>query len=116
AVAALGQLRDPKVPLLLLAGSKSYGPNLRGLVIDALLRRDAWAKTLLDAVEKKDVLAGDLDAPRRQRFLQHKDAGLRARAVKLFAGAVNPDRQKVIDAYQGVLKIQGDSMRGALVF
>lgn len=116
AVASLAQLRDPSVPALLLAGWKGYGPMLRVLVIDALLRRDAWTKALLNALEKKDVLAGDFDAPRRQRLVQHKDAAIRKRAATLFAGAINPDRQKVIDAYQGVLKLKGDPARGAMVF
>jgi putative membrane-bound dehydrogenase-like protein len=116
AVAALGRLRDPKVPELLVRGWKGYTPALRGQVLDMLFRRDAWTRVLLDTIEHKQISTAELDAPRRQRLLGHKDAGIRQRATKLFADAVNPDRQKVLDAFQAALKLSGDAQRGAQVF
>src|SRR5262249_51222050 len=53
---------------------------------------------------------------RRQRLLQHKSTAVRERAAKLLAGAVDPDRQKVIDAYQSALTLKGESSRGLGVF
>ena len=41
---------------------------------------------------------------------------MRERAAKLFAGAVNPDRQKVIDAYRSVVSLKGDRARGLQIF
>jgi putative membrane-bound dehydrogenase-like protein len=116
AVTALGKLRDPKVPEVLLAGWRGYGPAMRGNILDVLLRRDDWVKIVLTAMEKKEVAAGEIDTPRRQRLLEHKVADIRQRAVKLFGETVNADRQKVIDAYQPVIKMQGDAQRGAQVF
>jgi putative membrane-bound dehydrogenase-like protein len=116
AVAALGRLRNDRVPEVLLRGWKGYGPGLRGQALDVLLRRDDWSKAVLDAVERKQVLPFEIDAPRRQRLLEHRDAGVRGRAGKLFAGAVAPDRQKVIDAYQEALTLKGDAARGKAVF
>ena len=43
-------------------------------------------------------------------------AAIRERAAKLLAGAVNPDRQRVIDTYQSVLTLKGDSKRGLQIF
>lgn len=116
AVAALGKLRDPSIPALLIRGWKGYGPAMRTAVLDTLFRRDDWLKATLAALEKKDIPPGELDAVRRQRLVEHKDAEVRRRAAKLFADAVNSDRQKVIDAFQPVLKMTGDPMRGAQVF
>ena len=67
-------------------------------------------------MEKKDLPALEIDAARRQRLLDHKDPAIKQRAVKVFAGAINPDRQKVIDAYEPVLKLPGDATRGLQVF
>ncbi|HLJ92515.1 MAG TPA: PVC-type heme-binding CxxCH protein [Gemmataceae bacterium] len=115
-VAGLGHLRDPGVPQLLLRGWKGYSPALRSHVLDVLLARPDWVTALLDAVDRKQVLAFEIDAARRQRLLQHRTVDVRARAAKLLAGAVDPDRQKVIDAYQSVLSLKGNEARGRQIF
>jgi putative membrane-bound dehydrogenase-like protein len=116
AVASLAQLREPKVAELLLRGWKGYGPALRGQVLDLLLSRADRLPALLDALERKQILSFEIDAARRQRLLQYKTAVVRERAAKLLAGTINPDRQKVIDAYQSVLSLKGDSSHGLQIF
>ncbi|MFL5240768.1 MAG: PVC-type heme-binding CxxCH protein [Gemmataceae bacterium] len=116
AIAALGRLRDARVPELLLAGWKGYGPAQRSQTLDVLFRRDEWAAAALEAIEAKRIVAAELDAARRQCLLQHKSAAVRQRAAKLFAAAIDPDRQKVVDAYQCVVNLQGDPRRGTEVF
>jgi putative membrane-bound dehydrogenase-like protein len=115
-IASLGHLREPVVPELLLRGWKGYGPALRAQVLDALMIREDRLKALLDALEHKQILSFEIDAARRQRLLQHKNAGIRERATRLLAGAINSDRQKVIDAYQSVITVNGDSRRGLEIF
>jgi putative membrane-bound dehydrogenase-like protein len=116
AIAELGRLRDPQVPELLLRGWKSYGPGRRGHALDVLLARGDWTRAVLDAVQGKKVLPFEIDAARRQRLLESKDAAVRKRAATLLVGAVNPDRQKVVDSYRGALKLKGDPARGQAVF
>jgi putative membrane-bound dehydrogenase-like protein len=116
AVNALSHLSDANLPKLLLEGWKAYGPALRSQVLDVLFRRQEWVKAVLDAIEKKDILAIEIDAARRQRLLQQKNAELRKRAESLFAGVVNPDREKVVESYRPVLTTKGDPKRGAQVF
>lgn len=116
AVSALGRLADANVPELLLQGWRGYGPALRGQVLDELLRREAWVSAVLDAIERKDILAVDIDAGRRLRLFQQKNTALRERAAKLFAGTVNPDREKVVQSYRPVLNLKGDAKRGTQVF
>jgi putative heme-binding domain-containing protein len=117
AVAGLGRLRDAAVPELLLRGWRGYGPGRRTQVLEVLSRRDEWLRATLDAVEKKRVPAAEIDAVRRQRLLDHKDRAVRERAARAFAGATNPDRQKVIDGYAPeIAKLTGDVDRGQKVF
>ncbi len=116
AVATLGKIPDVNLPELVLQGWKGYGPALRALVLDELLRRREWVKALLDSIEHKDILPIDIDPARRQRLLQQKNPELRDRAARLFASVVNPDREKVVESYYSVLSTKGDPANGAKLF
>jgi putative heme-binding domain-containing protein len=116
AVEALARLNDPGVPALLLRGWKGHSPGLRAQVLDVLLLRAERVGALLKALEAKRVLPQDLDAARRQRLLGHKDRLVRARAAKVLAGAVDADRQKVVDRYLPALKLKGDPAKGKALF
>jgi putative membrane-bound dehydrogenase-like protein len=116
AVTALGHLRDPYVPELLLRGWKGYGPAMRVQVLDVMLARPQWTGNLLDAIDHKQVLPFEVDAARRQRLLDSRTAEVRQCAAKLFAGAVNTDRLKVIAAYRPALELRGEAARGVKVF
>jgi putative membrane-bound dehydrogenase-like protein len=116
AVAALGRLRDADVPARLLRGWKAHGPGLRAQVLEVLFRRDDWRRAALEAMERQELPPAEVDAARRQQLLTSRDASVRARAEKLFGGTVNPDRQKVIDAYREVLTMTGDARRGGPLF
>lgn len=112
AVATLGRAKEPKTLQVLLDGWKSYSPTLRAAVLDVLLARDEGTNLLLAAMEKKDVAPGDFDLVRRQRLQQHRTASIRDKARKLFTETIDADRRKVLDAYQKVLTLKGDSGRG----
>jgi putative membrane-bound dehydrogenase-like protein len=116
AAAALARMPDPASVTALLAGWDGYTPALKSQILDHLLSRPGGTMVLLGALERKAVPAAQLDAARRQRLLAHKDAAIRKRAAMLFAATINPDRQKVIDAYQDVLKLNGDAAHGRAVF
>src|SRR5262249_55195951 len=85
-------------------------------VLDVLLAREEWLQAALDAIERKEIAAAEIDAVRRQRLLDHKVEAVRQRVAKLFAGAIAPDRQKVVDEYQPALKLTGDPARGLQAF
>jgi putative heme-binding domain-containing protein len=116
AVATLGRLRTAGVPGLLLRGWKGYGPARRSQVLDALLSRPTWTDALLTAVEKKQVQPSEVDAARRQRLLDSKNAQVRGRAARAFAGGIDADRQKVIDSYREVLTLKGNPAHGKVLF
>jgi len=62
-------------------------------------------------------LAGDLDFSRRQRLLNHPSAKVKAAAKATLAqGAVNADRQKVIDGYRQALTLRGEAAHGEALF
>lgn len=116
AVAALARSDSAETPAILLSSWKGFSPSVRVAVLDALISRDTWLKGVLDALEKKQILAIEVDAASRQRLLAHSSPAIRERASKLLAGGIDADRQKVIDAYRPALTKAGDKDRGKAVF
>jgi putative membrane-bound dehydrogenase-like protein len=115
-VMALSKLDEPRVPTILLGGWKGYSANLRGQVLDVLLRREAAIVALLDEIESGRVAATEIDASRRQRLLEYRDQKIHARVEKLLATAVTSSRQAVVDEYRAALAVTGDAGRGKAVF
>lgn len=116
ALETLARFDSPEVPLLIVAVWSSQTPQLRATSVETLFTRPAWIAAFLDAVEKQTVSRADLDPARIALLKKHNDAGIRARAEKLFAGATLARRQDVVDAYQKSLDLQGDIDRGRVHF
>jgi putative membrane-bound dehydrogenase-like protein len=117
AVAAIARSRDEAVPDILLAAWRGSTPAVRATILDTLLSRPAWATAMLNAIESGQIKVVDIDPARRQQMLKSKTAAIHDRAEKLFAAAINPDRQKVIDAMRAqVLAAKPDVKHGGEVF
>lgn len=116
AVAALAKLDDDRVPTVLLAGWKGYGAELRGQVLDVLLRRESLINVLLDKIDAGQILVSEIDAARRQRLREYRDKNVHARVEKLFATDAVSNRQAVIDEYRAALAMPGDPTRGKAIF
>jgi putative membrane-bound dehydrogenase-like protein len=112
----LGSMNDASIPRRLLAGWKGYAPALRTAALDVLARRDEWLDDVLDAIDKKIILPAEVTPACRQRLLQNGSPPLVERAKSLFASAVNPNRQKVVDALRPALAMTGDAAHGAVIF
>jgi putative membrane-bound dehydrogenase-like protein len=116
AVQALSLHDSPRVGEALLASWGRYSPVVRREVLAALFARKARVAQLLDALEKKEVPANQIEPSRLALLRQYPDAALRSRAVKVLAGQAAPDRQKVVDAYRAALDLKADATRGKVVF
>jgi putative heme-binding domain-containing protein len=117
AVAAVARSHDTAAGDTLLAAWKKSTPTVRAAILDAMLARQAWATALLDALEKGKIKVTDIDPARRQSMLRSKTPAIHDRAEKIFAAAVNPDRQKVIDALrEKVLAAKPDANHGIEIF
>ncbi len=116
AVEALARTGKSQVPEILLQGWKSHSPRLRTPILDVLLGRLSWTKILLDKIEQGEIAGGELDATRREQLTKHRDKPTRGRAVKLLAGSINPDRQKVLQQWESTLALEGNYQRGTALF
>jgi putative heme-binding domain-containing protein len=115
-VRALSAHARPEVPGLLLATWSSASPTLRRELAEALFARRERVAALVEAMEKKKVLAAHLEAVRLARLRTYPDAKLRARALAVLAKQQAPLRVKVIESYRASLKLKGDLAMGKKVF
>ncbi len=116
AVRAISATDSPKVADMLLSAWSTYSPTTRREVLEALFARPARLAKLLDALEKKQVLANQIEPTRLEQLRKNRNAQVRARAQKILAGRASPDRKKILAEYQSVLALKGDAARGKLVF
>jgi putative membrane-bound dehydrogenase-like protein len=115
AISALGRTGGDPPAALLIERFGSCTPALQAQVLDVLLSRPRWQGRVLEALEKKEIPAAQIDAARRQRLLRQSDAAGRERAARLFADS-GSDRARVIESYRKVLQLPGDVKRGREVF
>lgn len=116
AVASLAQHESAEIASTLLAGWKSFSPQVRRDVVDALVVKTSRIQTLLQAVEAKTVKQSDLTRDRKQLLMNHPNTTISARSRKLFGANVDSDRARVVAEYQDVLRLEGDLTRGHAVF
>jgi putative heme-binding domain-containing protein len=117
AVRALGSHRDDRVTATLLAPGRfaTYPPSIRDEVLATLIAQSQHLPGLLAAIEGGRVPAVAVDALHRRQLIQHRDAGIRERAARLF-GAIQEDRAKVYEAYKDVVAAKADPDNGRAVF
>jgi putative membrane-bound dehydrogenase-like protein len=117
AVRCLGQHDQPQVAETLLTAWKGAGPSLRREILDALFARTDRVRQLLDALERKQVLASQLEPAKLTLLRKHPDAKVRARAEKLLKDQIVPARQEVIDRYEkATLAEKPSAVRGKALF
>lgn len=116
AVRALAAQPDPSVPALLLKPWQQLGPSVRREVLEQLSAVPARVAALLDAVEQGQVKPADVEPTRIAQLKAHRNATIRNRAVKVFAGQGGADRAKLIDQYREALELAGIAERGRAVF
>lgn len=104
---------------LILEALPSLAPTARAVGLRSLLRRADWTGALLEAMEKGDVLVGELTLDQKQSLATHPQRDLAERARALLArggGLPSADRQKVLDELLPVTHKTGDAARGKEVF
>jgi putative heme-binding domain-containing protein len=112
----LGRFSDAGVVELMLAKWPSMTPGLRSSAVEVLLSRPAWAESLLIAVDKNEISAGDFDPMRVALLKTHPSQAVRDRATVVFADSMPARRGEIVAAYQACLKLHGDAAKGRAVF
>jgi putative membrane-bound dehydrogenase-like protein len=115
-VTQLGRQRDPAIAERLLASWRGYPTAVHAETFNVLLARKEWMPSFFDAVEKGTVMQADVDLNSRQRLLVYPNSEIRKKLTAILADTTSPDRRKVIEGHQAVLKLKGDAKAGKLAF
>jgi putative membrane-bound dehydrogenase-like protein len=116
ALATLRKFDDPEIAAAILDAWPSMTPPLRAQAIEALFSRDPWLVAMLDAIGEGNFRAADLDSLRVRSLLAYGNPDIKSRAERVLADYNLGSRQDVVEAYQDVLTMKGDSGRGKAVF
>jgi putative heme-binding domain-containing protein len=100
----------------LLAPWSGFSPAVRREAAEALFARAERLPHLLTALEKKEVLANQLEPLRLEQLRNLPDTKLRERARRVLAGQAAADRQKVVESYRAALDLKADAVRGKAAF
>jgi putative heme-binding domain-containing protein len=112
----LRRFSEPESAKMITAAWPGFSPAVRSEAAEVLFGRKAWLPVLLEAVENKTILAGQIDPARLQVLLTHPEPAIRKKAESLLANDKLGRRQDVIAAHRDVLKMKGDAARGKAVF
>jgi putative heme-binding domain-containing protein len=88
---------------------------MRVAIIDAMLSRDDWTHSFLEAIENGSIAREDVPATSRERLAKHPNAGIRERAAKLLPARA-ASRGAVVAKYRVVAGLHGDGVKGAAIY
>ncbi len=115
AVAQLAAEEDPAITAKLLAAVPSSTPKVREAIVEAVFSRRDRLPAVVDALEKKTLLASALTAVQRVALLEIKDAALRQRAAGLLK-SVSGANEETFRRFAAGLAGKRDLLRGEKVF
>jgi putative heme-binding domain-containing protein len=116
AVRSLAMHEDKDIPAILIEAWSGAGPAVRREIQEGLFGRPERLPALLEALEAKRILPNQLDSLRVNQLRNHSDTKIKERGVKLLAGALDPDRQKLVDSYKPALDLKSDAAKGQALF
>jgi putative heme-binding domain-containing protein len=112
AVASLGRFRNPEIGSLLVEAWPSFGPKLRPVALETIFSRPEWLVRFLEAIQKEDIPASDME-PGRFRLLEaHADQGVRQLVENLKSKVAVSKRADVLADYAPALRLEGRAEEG----
>lgn len=116
AIELIATVEDAQASEALLEAWRGFTTASRATTFDVLLRDPQSTRLLLQKVGKGSIELSDFDAMQRQRLLTHADEAIRAEAVEMLAGAIDPNREAMVREYVAAANGTGDATRGQQVF
>ena len=103
----LATIANPQTTQIVLNSLGQLSQGLRNRSVSAILSRPESTRMLLEAMEKKTISPGVLDATARQRLLMDKDPAVRKQAEEVLEAKVSSDRLAVISQYSQAIRKPG---------
>ena len=112
AVATLGRFCNAEIGQTLVEAWPGFGPKLRPLALETIFSRGEWLIPFLEAIQKEEIPASDLE-PARFRLLEgHADSRVQQLVGDLKSKVAVSKRADVLADYAPALKLQGQADEG----
>lgn len=116
ALSTLESFPGEQTAALILAKFKTLMPSSRSAALRVLTSQPPLAAALLDALEKKKVQRGDLDADAIRRLKASSDATVKQRAAELLKDKSTVERQAMMKRYREALAVPAEPKNGRAHF
>ena len=121
AVAALGSFQQASIAPALLERYRSAPATVRARILGLLCSRRQWAGALVDAIERRQIVAKDLSAAQVQLVAQLSDSALLSRLEAVWGRIPrvgSPEKKQRIAEIRGLLPEgdKGSASRGKPIF
>jgi putative membrane-bound dehydrogenase-like protein len=116
ALSSLARIGSEQLPADLFQSWPAYPPATRKEIIDTLLQRNDWTLATLKALEQGKVIHHDLDLPRQQQLLKHKDDEIRKTAERVIQKSQKKARKDDLVSFRPALKLKGNGPKGKAIF
>ena len=115
AAQAFARLADDATGGEVLARWRRYGPQVKAIALDMLLRRVVFHELLISALESGDLNSGELnlDLEQRRRLLRRSSDDIATRAAAFFGDHEFSNRREIVDQHLAeVIGLRGNESRG----
>ncbi|MEM7387031.1 MAG: hypothetical protein AAF514_19005, partial [Verrucomicrobiota bacterium] len=118
AIENLGRIGTEETVHIIINAWPSLSPGLRAPALGSLMKGDQQTKVFLSSIDPEaEAGAGglhltDVDASRRQRLLNHRNATIKALAGKLFASPSAENESDNDESFQEALSLKGQAEKG----
>lgn len=113
---SLGRIANPTVATAVLSRFPAMLPTVRSETVNLLLKRPTWTLELLHQFRETDAVAIDWSLSQRQQLLGSRNEAVSQAAHKAFSEDSPSDREQVLQKYQHVVQMVGQSTKGAPLF
>ncbi len=118
-ITALGETGDTASANIILAAYPTLAMGLQSDAFDQLIKREDWARELLNAVQSGTVKAADLGPANIARLRTHPNKQIARQANAMLDKLISPaskEKDKLIAALTPEVEKPGDAARGKLLF
>ncbi len=115
AVDSLAAFDDQSIAPTLIGSWKSYSPDVRQKVLNALLGERERMKVLMKALEEGQVERTMIDPAMQARLYDHPDKEVAERAGRFFKQEAG-EREAAVAGYRDALRLAGDVNRGRDIY
>jgi putative membrane-bound dehydrogenase-like protein len=116
---ALSESHGDTVGQSLVSRWDQLTPTAQRAALNLMLRRSSWTGALLSGIESGKINNKDLQPQQWQALTSNIDGQIASKARELFqrsGGAVNSDRQAIVDKMMPAAAKHGDAVRGQQLF